>query len=310
MQNKKGFTLVEISLATAFLSALLLTIALLLNALPKLYQKGVTIQAVNYSGQELIDEFTASLSSATDTDLSKKCDTITDATKKGDCSTDGARKFLIQTFYTNSVSIKRQDFESTNDFSVPMGGVLCTGYYTYLWNSGYVLDDSGDYYTNKNGTKFSAADRVAYKTSATSTSSNSDFRLIRVLDKERKVCSERINAVGYNNVDSYDTSSPIVLPNEESTNDDKFLELLQSSEQDGNLALYDLNMFLPTRSVANGHVFYSGSFILATISGAVNIKSAGNFCAPPGEEDVSGAFLYCAINKFNFAVRATGGIKL
>lgn len=307
---KKGFTLVEISLATAFLSALLLTIALLINALPKMYQKGVTIQSVNYTGQELMDEFTASLSSATDTDLSKKCESITDSTKKGDCDNDNARKFLIQTFYTDSVTIKRQDFEPTEDFSVPMGGVLCTGYYTYIWNSGYVLDDSGDYYTKKDGTKFATGDRVAYKTSADATETNSDFRLIRVLDKERFVCSERINELGYNNVDLYDSNVPIILPGDVSTNDDQFLELLKSSEQDGNLALYDLNMFLPTRSVANGHVFYSGSFILATISGAVNIKSASNFCAPPGNEDVSGAFLYCAINKFNFAVRATGGIKL
>ena len=57
-------------------------------------------------------------------------------------------------------------------------------------------------------------------------------------------------------------------------------------------------------------IFFSGTFILATIRGGVNIQSNGDFCT--GDKEVDGDefnlnnFDYCAVNKFNFSARATG----
>ncbi len=324
MRSRKGFTLIELSLATAFLSALLLTIALLINALPKIYQKGVSIEAVNYTGQELIDEFTSSFTAATDTDIASKCSTINDPTNREACQKDpngAGMKYLIQNFTTNQIALKRSDIDTSGrDYTVPLGGVLCSGYYTYLWNSGYVLDESGDYYVKKSDKQpvtFDDKDlHVRYKVGTRPEQSN--FRLIRVLDPERNICTNRINTLGYKRADSYssgvaNSTNTIEISEEivsKDIKDNAILDIIQSDSTDANLALYDLNIFEPVRNSTNGHAFYSSSFILATISGAVDITSTGNYCAPPSGEDQAGEFTYCAINKFNFAIRATGGIRL
>ncbi len=324
MHSKKGFTLIELTLATAFLSALLLTIALLINSLPKIYQKAVSIEAINYAGQELIDEFTASFTAATDTNIAAKCSSITDSGSRQSCETDPdgpGMKFLIQNFSTDKISLKRSDINTSGkDYTVPVGGILCSGHYTYLWNSGYVLDESGEYYVKKSDEKpVTSGDRdlrVRYQIG--SRGEKSDFRLVRVLDPERTICGNRINALGYNRADAYSSdvtgSTDTIEISEaivgEAIKDDGILDIMQSDITDANLALYDLNMFQPTRSAANGHAFYSSAFILATVSGAIDITSTGNFCTPPSGEDQANEFTYCAINKFNFAIRATGGIKL
>lgn len=320
-KTHKGFTLIELSLATAFLSALLLTIALLINALPKIYQKGVSIEAINYTGQELIDEFTSSFTTATDTNIVAKCSVITNPESRQACESDGGMKFLIQNFTTDQIAIKRSDINTMRkDFSVPLGGILCSGHYTYLWNSGYVLDESGEYYVKKNGnaavTDEDKSLRVRYKVGSRPEQSN--FRLVRVLDPERTICTNRVTTLGYNRADIYsegtaNSTRTIEIPESvvtDAINDNAILDILQSNVTDTNLALYDLNIFQPVRNSTNGHAFYASSFILATVSGAVDITSSGNYCAPPSGEDQAGEFTYCAINKYNFAIRATGGTRL
>jgi len=322
MKTRRAFTLIELSLATAFLSALLLTIALLINALPKIYQKGVSIEAINYTGQELIDEFTSSFTSATDTNIAAKCNLITDFNSREACEKDpngAGMKYMVQNFTTDQIAIKRSDVNN-KDLTVPLGGILCSGYYTYLWNSGYVLDESGEYYVRKGNnepvTDADSALRVRYKVGTRPEQSN--FRLVRVLDPERSICANRIGVLGYNNASRYSegvTNSTNTIEIDESVvtdviKDNTILDILQSNVTDANLALYDLNILQPTRNSTNGYAFYPSSFILATVSGAIDVTSTGNYCAPPSGEDQIGEFTYCAINKFNFAIRATGGIKL
>ena len=326
MRTRRGFTLVELSFAIAFLSALLLTIAVLVNSLPKIYQKGISIEAINYTGQELIDEFTSSFTAATDTNIAAKCasitsqnnNTISDINSKQACDEDpngAGMKFLIQTFTTSDIQIKRSDFKAGSDYKVPIGGILCSGYYTYIWNSGYVLDDSGEYYVKKDGKAVTSADknlRVRYKIG--NRPEQSDFRLVRVLDPERNICGRRIKALGYKNAESYPSSNDTITIEEalvsDAVKDDGMLDIISSGVTDSNLALYDLNIFQPARSATNGNALYSSSFILATVSGAVDINSTGNYCAPPSDEGQTYEFAYCAINKFDFAIRATGGTKL
>jgi hypothetical protein len=84
------------------------------------------------------------------------------------------------------------------------------------------------------------------------------------------------------------------------------------SDNDSDLALYDFVVLPATQNNKTGQIFYSGSFILATMRGGVNVMTNGDFCT--GTETMYGTdveatsfeFNYCAVNKFNFAVRATG----
>lgn len=312
MTSKKGFTLVELSIAVGFISVLLLTIALFLNTIPNIYQKGVTANAINYSGQELIDEFTSAITASSNNNLDILCEDNAHC-KNGD---DGGMKYLAQTFYSpKPIRIKRPDNPvGYVDAKVPIGGVMCTGYYSFIWNSGYVLDEEGKSYVKQDDKPIGESDFDTYRVRYKDTNGvvHSDFRLVRVLDTQRYICSQRIEGDGknYNSAEDFSLNhEPISLPVITfDTDRNLFLELLQQG--DANLALYDLQMFRPTRSSTNNHAFYSGSFIIATIEGSVDITSTGNFCTPPEGAGINSDFIYCAINKFNFAVRATGGIKL
>ena len=77
------------------------------------------------------------------------------------------------------------------------------------------------------------------------------------------------------------------------------------ADSDDSLAIYDLTIFRPVTHNLTFQSFYSGTFILATVPGGVDITGSGNYCkdAPDG---LSTDFAYCAINKFNFAARARG----
>ena len=61
---KSGFTMVELSLTMAFVAVLLITIAVITSNIMTIYQKGLTIKAVNSVGRGLTDEFITGITSA------------------------------------------------------------------------------------------------------------------------------------------------------------------------------------------------------------------------------------------------------
>jgi hypothetical protein len=81
------------------------------------------------------------------------------------------------------------------------------------------------------------------------------------------------------------------------------IDLLDSSEND--IALYDFTIFAPSVHYLTTAGFYSGTFILATLRGGIDINTTGDFCSDP-PDNLNTDFAYCAINKFNFSMRAAG----
>lgn len=68
--SKKGFTLIELMLAMAFLSILLLAVAMTIIQIGVTYNRGITLKEVNQSARNLNDELSRSLSRAAAFDLS------------------------------------------------------------------------------------------------------------------------------------------------------------------------------------------------------------------------------------------------
>ena len=62
--TKKGFTLVELSIALAFIGALLISIAVILINILAIYQKGLTLKSVDSVGRGLIDELSSAINTA------------------------------------------------------------------------------------------------------------------------------------------------------------------------------------------------------------------------------------------------------
>lgn len=262
MKNKKGFTLIELSLAIAFISILLITIAILTINVISVYQKGIALKAVNSTGRELISDFTAAVSSSSSTKLPAYEQIFQE--RKGNVNING------------------------KTVNTQVAGAFCSGNYSYLWNSGYIL--------NKKSTE--PATELVYLDESGARRTTSNFRLLKIEDSTRAVCHSQDGKVSISSTYNIQT-----VDGKENRIADP-IELLSSTEDD--LAIYNLYVFNPTQNVTTKHTFYSATFILATLRGDVDITATGDYCTNKSAANLSTDFAYCAINKFNFSIRATG----
>lgn len=159
--------------------------------------------------------------------------------------------------------------DSRTNSEVQSGGVFCTGKYSFIWNTGYSLS-LGE----------SDSNRISYN-------GDSQIHLIKVEDTSRSACASAKK-------DGRRISS--------SSSEEELLK-------DSRLALYNFHVYL-TQDNTTFYSFYSSSFILASSLDTKNIDvvSGNNFCKnnAGSSSSLDTDFNYCALNKFNFAVRATG----
>ena len=282
---KKGFTIVEVTLAMVFISIILISIAWLTIHISSVYEKGLAMKAVNSTAKELIDDFSRAISTSPARTVESICSAKYDAVKPSqayiDCVNDSARKFSYQQRY-GSIVIKKN---GTKEELLPTNGVFCTGRYSYIWNTAYVLNS--DDYTMK----------LDYRASFNklAKSDKSDFRLIKVSDYNKVLCSQHMRSDAY----AYDANNEYKISYSPEVNSD----ILDNSEN--NLAIYEFTVFSPAVHKTTSAAFYSGTFVLATLRGSININTNGDFCSEP-PDNLNTDFAYCAINKFNFAMRAAG----
>ncbi len=71
MSRNKGFTLVELTLAMAFISMLLLAIALLTIQISSIYNKGITLREVDQAGQLISSDIQRTLNTAINTTVNQ-----------------------------------------------------------------------------------------------------------------------------------------------------------------------------------------------------------------------------------------------
>ncbi|MBR2589230.1 hypothetical protein IKE84_02735 [Candidatus Saccharibacteria bacterium] len=284
MKKRTGFTIIETSLAMIFVAVLLITVAMIIMQMTSLYQKTIAIKTVNTTGQEIVDEISRTAGESSIINRKNMCNNLGNQEYYNQCVKDSAYNFVYHQFYSNDIYIGNR----RTDEAVPTSGVFCTGKYSYIWNTGYVLKDN-------RASNYRA--KVTYNVPGRGSTTISDFRLLRTIDIGGKVCASNLNGNTYsitkaaNNV-TY-TLSTAEAPR----------ELLDEAEKQ--LAIYDMKVFRPARHSASGHAYYSGTFTLATLTGDIDITASGNYCTSPPSGIVSD-FSYCAINKFNFAVQATG----
>ena len=265
---RRGFTLIELSLALAFISALMVVVTIITIHISTTYHKGLVIRSINSTGRS---------------------EYASDRNQMQKCLDDNARIYTYQQNY-GSVRLKSTGAVLHN---VPLNGVFCTGRHSYIWNTGYALND--DDYEILSGSRanydaFVNGDRV----------DKNDFKLLKVEDNNRDLCYQHT----YMRTDG--TATYGYKPNENNyyMKDTIITELLDKT--DDRLVLYDFVIFPPTQHAVTLHSFYSGTFVLGTERGSIDITGIGEFCKAPPSDGLSTDFTYCAINKFNFAARSTG----
>ena len=300
---REGFTLIELSLSIVFVSILSLTIVLIITNTVKAYQRGLILNQVNTVGMDIVDDMRLAIQNASTRSSEDYCLSVyaNSSDPINLCKNDGAYNFVSVT-RSGTVTMSGKKIGD----NIPLFGAFCTGTYSYLWNSGYF---------NAEGAKVEGTGRATftYKNSSGSTVTNSTFRLLKVRDDSRAVCTSAVFSNGTN----YKISGLAggVISNKfnitkfanvpEDPVDLLILDGSGSDRSNNDLALYDLEVPRPAEDKADSNVFYSVSFILGTLRGGINIRANGKNCATPSDL-VNENFNYCAINKFNFAAQASG----
>lgn len=310
IKTRKGFTLVEISLSLAFIAVLSLTIAYIINDTVASYRRGVTLKQINTTGMDLVDDMRATIQNSPTRSVKNSCSITYNESGKDavatNCKNDEARKFV---YYVREGDVWLNGKDEP--ISVPVSGVFCTGAYSYIWNSGYLFNSEvvnmKKTELKKTSFKFNSDDKdmnsglCEIDKNDKSTTTCKDFRLLKIKDGSRAICGS-IAGDKYNG----EMGEEVDITGTDEVVSEEPVDLLMSDEANGGLALYSLDIVGPTESVANNTLFYAVSFVLGTIQGGADIKKTGNFCATPDDYEIEN-FDYCAINKFNFAVEATGG---
>ena len=277
-EHKKGFTIIEITLAMTFLAILMVSIATLIMRVTNIYQKGLAMRAINATGTEIIEDITRTVGAASYlVDIHSQ-----DAELGGNGVMEYDNNYKLVEKYYYDYTVYNENHDGKN-FNVQYFGVLCTGDYSYIWNTARALDPD---FTTKNFI----------------TVNGEKVKMVRVYDREQTQCNKDKNGSVAN------LAKRNYLPVTINVPADNVVELINNDEMD--LALYEFNITPATQSAITRQRFISANFILATRQGGININANGDFCRGEDNEfkdEYEGTmFNYCAVNKFSFSAR-TGG---
>ena len=298
MKARKGFTIIEFLLAMTFLATMMIGIAALVIRITNIYQKGLSLRGVNSTGREIISDLTRVINgSRVNVDINP----VPTGTEIG---LDLIKKTRADYFIETQDSNGRQ-----------LGGVFCTGSYSYVWNTAEnfrVARESSEL-VNKHYTEttINNATSVRHVFAIKAKDGYMIPRLARFLDNDRSACNHD-DSLKPDKTDPIKKNKYLFDISDSKTLND-ITELIEDNEED--LMIYDFTVLPATQHNETKQIFYSGMFILATYKGGVNIKSNGDFCSGSSKENgayeensefTKSNFSYCAINKFNFSARATG----
>lgn len=151
-QQQKGFTLIEMMVAMAFVSVLMLTIAMAVIQIGNIYNKGLTMRAVDYAGRALSTEIRQTLGQS--------------------------EPFSVDT------ALRIQKHPGSSSLN-PDGGRLCTGTFSYIWNFGTAMDNPINKYADISevGPDGSASDSAENRVS-------NEIRFIKLRDNGGGYCAD------------------------------------------------------------------------------------------------------------------------
>lgn len=240
--NKKrqaGFTIIEMILAMTFVAALLIGIALAVIKLGSTYNRGITVTEVNQAGRDLNTEFTQTLRAA---GPMKETDSLIKVTKE----------------------------------TTPVGGRLCTGQVSYVWNYASALQSMP-----ADGTVMRYAD-------ATPTDESRWVRLVRIVDTDRSYCT--VTGGGYK-MKNIPTSAVVT-------------ELIKPGDR--RLNIYDLAFSLANEDDPSGQRMYSLTYTIGAGNATAVMKDGtATVCRPPN--DPQSDIDYCTVQQFETVIRAGNG---
>lgn len=295
-KRQKGFTLVELMLGMGFVGSLLVLIAIVIIQIMGLYNKGLTLKEVNEVSRTVVRDMQQSISSA-------------DAFR---IKTEPARRedgTLPDPVVARDLEAIGQAGNSADYFNNPAGGRLCTGVYSYAWNTGPALKglraSGGDATTYSYTVDGSGTFPIQTITSAL-TGDEVPIHFVKQRDPAKNLCradDEQPDKARRLGVES-DFQNVFGLGNDE-------LVLYRFSIEERHNLKDDLDDRSEINSLSS---FYYVEMTLGTKNGDEDNGGgtvADTSCRPPvaadGEEDTLNNSEYCAVNKLSFVARTGRG---
>lgn len=237
---KKGFTLVELLLALSFVSILLLAVAMTIIQIGVSYNRGVTVKETNQAARGIAEDLRYAISSA------------------------------------QSFEVDDTTFLSVESGGVVLGGRLCLGDYSYVWNYGRAQ---------------AAPDRTLFERAPQG--GTQEVYLVKVVDESRAYCATDTN-----------TGGP-ALPLIREVDTAQAKELLKAGDRVLRLQQFTISTSDRLTDSLTGQRLYRVSFTI----GAGNISamtSDQSRCLLPSDEGASllADLQYCVVQKFDIVVRA------
>jgi len=221
-QYKKttGFTLVELMMSMSFIGALLMAIAVTSIHIMNTYTKGLTVREVNQVGRTVSEDLQRTIATATP-------------------------------FVVSPARTAPTDPVESKYVTLPGGGRLCVGAYTYAWNYGDTNEISGE---------------TLVPVYNTYIDNNEDLiRFVKVNDPGGVLCADLNRQIDKNQAK----------------------DLLVAGDR--NLAVHELKVSSYTQNSASGQALYAISLIIGTNDQA-QLNSADAGCLPPTEGNGSEKF--------------------
>jgi type II secretory pathway pseudopilin PulG len=232
-KHQQGFTIIELTLAMTFISFLLLGIALSIIQIGAIYNKGTTVKEINQASRDINND-------------------------------------MQRTIASSASIILDNDYIQTPSPTGIIGGRLCLGTYSYVWNYAKAIESKSD-------------GIVTYE------SGNTDpIYLVKVPDPAKLYCSKNGAAPAIKTIRNVDVPAA--------------KELLKPGDHE--LGLHDLSIVSPLASSVDnstGQQLFTINYIVGT-SKIDALNDSQSACLAPGVPNADP--LYCNIQQFSLVVRA------
>ncbi len=273
----KGFTLVELMISMAFIGSLLVMISLIIILIMGLYNKGLTLKEVNQVSRTVVRDMQQSVASVDAFGLQYEDRTSEEM--------------------TTGQSLEDIWGTSADYYENEAGGRLCTGSYSYAWNTGAALKSYNPRLVDYN----SAAGALEYEGGkiqfmTTSSGNPTPVRFVKKKDPGKQLCHPKVDAL---------TDQDRMLGDA-----DEFMNVFGAGNNE--LVLYDFSIEtrsdidVSTTDLTAVSTFYYIKMVLGTQAGDEGLIEGDVRCKPPADATYNQGE-YCAVNKIDFVAR-TGGI--
>lgn len=282
--KRQGFTLIELMLAMGFVGSLLVMIALIIMQIMGLYNRGLTIKEVNQVSRTVVRDMQQSISSV-------------------DAFTVRFQEEADSPQLKTPESLREAVAQNVDYYSNAAGGRLCTGSYSYVWNTGEALKTHNRrlFDFNEGSRASQVVDDSGNLHDIQFTSDGRPVRFIKTSDPGKKLCAEPESATATPNARDVGDSSDFTNVFGAGNNELVLYKFNIETRSD-----IDLNNTQSELTAASS--FYYIQMTLGTQAGDENLVGDPN-CNPPeggGDYEYNDGE-YCAINKIDFVAR-TGGI--